>query len=345
LREDQQVTYDALLLLSFGGPESPADVVPFLERVTAGRGIPAERLQEVGAHYYEFGGRSPLNDQNRELLAAIRQRLLERGVEVPVFWGNRNWHPFVADALREMSVAGIANAAVFATSAYSSYSGCRQYQEDLSGAAAQLRTEGMTPPQLTKLPPYWDRDGFVSPQVDAVVEACTQLRETNGVVDPRLVFTTHSIPASAAATSGPAGAGGAYVAQHRAVAGRIAAAASERLGAQIEWELVFQSRSGPPSVPWLEPDISDRLRELSAAGGAGVVIVPIGFTSDHIEVLWDLDRVALGVSAEVGMSALRAATVGTDPRYVDMIIDLMREPARPCPVGCCAPPQRLGARP
>jgi ferrochelatase len=339
------MTYDALLLLSFGGPESPADVVPFLERVTAGRGIPAERLREVGAHYHEFGGRSPLNDQNRELVAVIRKRLPERGVEVPVFWGNRNWHPLVTDALREMSAAGIANAAVFATSAYSSYSGCRQYEEDLSGAAAQLQAEGTTSPQLTKLPPYWDRNGFVLPQVDAVVDACTQLRKTNAVVAPRLVFTTHSIPASVAAASGPVGAGGAYVAQHRAVAGRIAAAASDRLGAQLEWELVVQSRSGPPSVPWLEPDVGDRLRELAAAGEAGVVIVPSGFTSDHIEVLWDLDRVALGVAAEVGMPALRAATVGTDPRYVDMIIDLMAEPARPCPIGCCAPPPRLGGRP
>ncbi len=346
LSEDWPMDYDALLLLSFGGPEGPDDVVPFLERVTAGRGIPPERLVEVGAHYAEFGGRSPLNDQNRALLEGLRTRLPERGVDLPVFWGNRNWHPLVEETLREMSDQGIKRAAVFATSAYSSYSGCRQYQDDLAGAQAALRSAGLVVPEVIKLPPYWNRDGFVLPQVDALIAACKQLTLTSSDPLPRVLFTTHSIPTSAAANSGPTAGGGAYVVQHQAVAARIAAATGLAFGREIEWELVFQSRSGPPSVPWLEPDVGDRIREIAVtAVHKSVVISPIGFTSDHIEVLWDLDRVALGIANEVGLSAVRAATVGTDARYVDMIIDLLAETPRSCDANCCPRPQRPAVRP
>ena len=326
---------DALLLLSFGGPEAQDEVVPFLERVTAGRGIPPERLVEVGAHYSEFGGRSPLNDQNRDLIAALKARIAERGLDLPVYWGNRNWHPFVSEAVAQMSVDGIKDAIVFATSAYSSYSGCRQYREDLAGAAAEVAQ----PPKLIKIPPFYDNSGFIDPMIDNTVAAVVRLIDVAGG-QPLLMFTTHSIPNSAAANSGPTG--DAYVTQHRFVAQAIVDEVSSRLGRDFAWELVFQSRSGPPQVPWLEPDIGDRLAELAGEVDS-VAIVPVGFTSDHIEVLWDLDRVALEVAAEHGIPAERVPTVGLDPRYVDMIIDLALAPIEPCAIDCCPAPTRPGA--
>jgi len=350
-------SYDALLLVSFGGPEGPDDVVPFLENVTRGRGIPRERLVEVGAHYTAFGGVSPINGQNRELLAALRADLDAAGLDLPVYWGNRNWDPFLADALRQMRDDGVGSALCFMTSAYSSYSGCRQYRENLADAAAQVEADGLGPaPRLDKLRHYFDHPGFVDPMADAVVAAVEQLAAEHGAVEPRLVFTTHSIPTASADSSGPTG--GAYVAQHRAVADAIASRVAERIDVEDGWDLVYQSRSGAPGVPWLEPDVSDHLTQLHAQGVPGAVLVPIGFVSDHMEVVWDLDTVALDDAKALGLPALRSATVGTDPRFVAMVRELVLErvgsapavalsPLGPshdvCPGTCCPNPR--GERP
>ena len=349
-------SYDALLLVSFGGPEGPDDVVPFLENVTRGRGIPRERLVEVGAHYTAFGGVSPINQQNRDLLAALRADLAGAGIDLPVYWGNRNWDPYLADALREMRADGVTAAICVMTSAYSSYSGCRQYRENLADAVAEVEADGQGPaPRLDKLRHFFDHPGFVEPMVDSVV-ACVERLAADGVVAPRLVFTTHSIPTASAETSGPEG--GAYVAQHREVAALVAAAASARVELQDGWDLVYQSRSGAPQIPWLEPDISDHLAALTADGVPGAVIVPIGFVSDHMEVVWDLDTVALDDARALGLPALRSATVGTDPRFVAMVRELVLErvgsaepralsPLGPmhdvCPGTCCPNPR--GERP
>ncbi|MCA0329585.1 MAG: ferrochelatase [Actinobacteria bacterium] len=349
-------SYDALLLVSFGGPEGPDDVVPFLENVTRGRGIPRERLVEVGAHYTAFGGVSPINGQNRELVAAIRADLAAAGIDLPVYWGNRNWQPYLADALRQMRDDGVGSALCLMTSAYSSYSGCRQYRENLFDAAAAVEEDGVGPaPRLDKLRHYFDHPGFVEPMVDAVVAGVRALGE-QGVVEPRLVFTTHSIPIASDASSGPAG--GAYTSQHRAVAEAVASRAAGLVDVEEEWDLVFQSRSGAPGVPWLEPDVGDRLEALAADGARGAVIVPIGFVSDHMEVVWDLDTVALEQARAVGLPAVRAATVGTDPRFVAMVRELALErvglagpralsPLGPshdvCPGTCCPNPR--GPRP
>ena len=341
--------YDALLLVSFGGPEGPDDVVPFLENVTRGRGIPRERLVEVGAHYAQFGGVSPINGQNRELIAALRTDLAGAGLDLPVYWGNRNWAPLLADAIRDMRDDGVRRALCLVTSAYASYSGCRQYRENLADAVVAVEADGHgAAPRLDKLRHYYDHPGFIAPMVDAVLNSVAEL----GVAQPRLVFTTHSIPTATADTSGPGG--GAYVTQHRAVAGLIAAEVARRTLVDTTWDLVFQSRSGAPHVPWLEPDVGDHLAVLAARGCPGVVLVPIGFVSDHMEVVWDLDTVALGVAAELGLPAARAATVGTDPRFVAMVRELVLEraglgtsralsPMGPsydvCPAGCCPNPR------
>jgi ferrochelatase len=310
---------DAVLLLSFGGPEGPADVRPFLENVTRGRGVPAERLDQVEQHYLEaFGGVSPLNAQCRELQAALQAQLA-----LPVFWGNRNWRPYVDDVVREMAGAGHRHAVVVTTSAFPSYSGCRQYLEDLDRAAV----DGL---RLTKVRQYYAEEGFLSAVRARVARAAEGLR------DPRLVFTAHSVPQSMNACSGPLG--GAYLAALRQAS---AAVAGER-----PWDLVFQSRSGPPSVPWLGPDVGDHLATLDATE---VVLVPIGFTSDHVEVVYDLDLVAVPGAPE-GMTVRRAATVGTHPDFVAALVELARErvagvPERDdnggpgtqdrCPTGCC----------
>ncbi len=361
--------YDALLLVSFGGPEGPDDVLPFLENVTRGRGIPPERLLEVGAHYRHFGGVSPINAQNRELIEALAAEFAGRGLELPIYFGNRNWDPFLADALRELDAAGATRVLALVTSAYSSYSGCRQYRENLASAAVDAGVAGRM--RIDKVRNYFDHPGFVQANVEAVMAALADLG-AQVPIDPkvRLVFTTHSIPSASAEASGPPNwpalaaterGGGAYVAQHRALAAVIAAAVSERVGAPLEWELVFQSRSGPPQVPWLEPDICDYLDVVAEEGAAGVVISPIGFVSDHIEVLWDLDTEALGHAAELGLPAVRAATAGTHPAFVAGLADLVQEriadvplEQRPaltelgpgwdaCPVGCCPNPR--GERP
>ncbi|MEC4016634.1 ferrochelatase [Streptomyces sp. H27-D2] len=349
--------YDALLLLSFGGPEGPDEVVPFLENVTRGRGIPRERLQEVGQHYFLFDGVSPINAQNRELLDALREDFAESGLELPVYWGNRNWAPYLTDVLREAAVDGRRRVLVLATSAYASYSGCRQYRENLAEALAVLEGEGLRPPRVDKLRHYFNHPGFIGPMVDGVLASLAEL--PRDVRDgAHLAFTTHSIPTAAADASGPAdghGDGGAYVAQHLDVARVIADAVREQTGVEHPWRLVYQSRSGAPHIPWLEPDICEHLETLHAEGVPAAVMVPIGFVSDHMEVKFDLDTEAAAKAAELGMPVARSSTVGADPRFAAAVRDLVLERAAAergrapercalgalgpshdlCPVGCC----------
>ncbi|MFF3006675.1 ferrochelatase [Kitasatospora sp. NPDC057940] len=337
--------YDALLLLSFGGPEAPEDVVPFLENVTRGRGIPKERLKEVGKHYFLFGGVSPINEQNRELLAALRKDFAEHGLDLPVYWGNRNWAPYLVDTLRELAADGHRRVAVLATSAYAGFSGCRQYRENLADALAALAAEGLPELRVDKLRHFYNHPGFVEPMVDATLAALARLPE-DVRAGARLAFTTHSIPDAMAETSGapddPARGrpGGAYVAQHLDVARLIAGAVAERTGvADRPWELVFQSRSGAPHTPWLEPDICDHLEAQHADGAPAVVMVPIGFVSDHMEVKYDLDTEAVAKAAELGLPVARAATVGADPRFTAAVRELVLERAaaeRGEPVTRCA---------
>ena len=325
--------YDALLLLSFGGPEAPEDVVPFLENVTRGRGIPKERLKEVGKHYFLFGGVSPINEQNRELLAALRKDFAGHGLDLPVYWGNRNWAPYLVDTLREIAADGHRRIAVLATSAYAGYSGCRQYRENLADALAQLAAEGAPALRVDKLRHFYNPPGFVRPMADAALAALAGLpAPVQG--GARLAFTTHSIPDSMAEASGapddPARGtpGGAYVAQHLDVARQVAAAVAEATGVPDRpWELVFQSRSGSPQTPWLEPDICDHLETVHAAGAPAVVMVPIGFVSDHMEVRYDLDTEARAKAAELGLPVARAATVGADPRFTAAVRELVLERA------------------
>ncbi|QBR90943.1 ferrochelatase [Nocardioides euryhalodurans] len=312
--------YDALLLVSFGGPEQPDDVIPFLENVTRGKNIPRERLAEVGEHYFQFGGRSPINDQNRALLAAIREDLAGAGIDLPVYWGNRNWDPYLADTLREMAADGVTRAACFVTSAYSSYSGCRQYREDLAEASAGV--EGA--PQLDRLRHYFNHPGFVEPVVDATLAALAELPDHVREA-ARLVFVTHSVPDAMNDGSGPEG--GAYVAQHEAAMAEVVERVRQETGHRPAHDLVYCSRSGPPSVPWLEPDVNDHLERLSGQGAAGVVIVPLGFVSDHMEVIYDLDTEALATADKLGLAAARAATPGVDPRFVSLVRDLLVERA------------------
>ncbi len=348
--------YDALLLVSFGGPEGPDDVVPFLENVTRGRGIPRERLEEVGEHYFLFGGRSPINDQNRQFLAALREDLTGAGIDLPVYWGNRNWDPFLRDTVRQMAADGITRAACFMTSAYSSYSSCRQYRENLADAVEGVENA----PRLDKLRHYFNHPGFVEAVVDATLAALADLPDE--VRDgAHLAFVTHSIPISMNDASGPDG--GAYVAQHRSVADEVVERVRQEIGRRHPHQLVFCSRSGAPHIPWLEPDINDHLQRLQDHGASAVVMVPIGFVSDHMEVIYDLDTEALATAEKLGLPATRAATAGIDPRFVATVRDLLVERAAVergepveraavgsiealwdrCPVGCCANPR--GERP
>lgn len=348
--------YDALLLVSFGGPEKPEDVVPFLRNVTTGKNIPDERLVEVGAHYELFGGRSPINDQNRDFLAALREDLASNGLDLPVYWGNRNWDPYLTDALEQMKADGITRAACIVTSAYSSYSGCRQYRENLADAVAAVPGA----PRLDRLRAYFNHPGFVEPNVDATLAALALL-PTQLQREAHLVFVTHSIPTTMNDTAGPTG--HAYVDQHRSVMDVIVERVREETGHTYPADLVYCSRSGPPSMPWLEPDVNDHLEALDGAGVQAVVLVPIGFVSDHMEVIYDLDTEAVATAQRLGMACERAATAGVDPRFVAMVRDLVLERAaaergeepqrlavgtRPaawdvCSPGCCANPR--GARP
>jgi ferrochelatase len=348
--------YDALLLVSFGGPEKPDDVIPFLENVTRGKDIPRDRLAEVGRHYHLFGGRSPINDQNRALLAELREDLAGAGVDIPVYWGNRNWDPYLADTLREMAADGVKRAACFVTSAYASYSGCRQYRENLAAAAAEVPGA----PQLDRLRHYFNHPGFVEPVVDATLSALADLPDGTRE-DAHLAFVTHSIPETMNETSGPTG--GWYLRQHAATAAVVVERVRQETGHRFPHDLVFCSRSGPPSVPWLEPDINEHLGLLAKRGASAAVMVPIGFISDHMEVVYDLDTEALATAEGLGLPAVRAAAPGIDPRFVAMVRDLLLEraaaergerPAREhvgglgpswdrCAVGCCPNPR--GDRP
>ena len=359
---EEPVAYDALLLLGFGGPEGQDDVIPFLRNVTAGRGIPDERLEEVAHHYRHFGGVSPINQQNRDLVAALDAELRARGIDLPVYWGNRNWMPYVADAVQQLHADGHRRVLALATSAYSSYSSCRQYREDLADA---LEATGLGEQlQIDKVAQFFDHPGFVTPFVDGIRSGLEKLRE-HGIEKPdeiEVLFSTHSIPVADAERSGPRdrdfGPGGAYAAQHTAVAEQI----MRTLGSESPWQLVYQSRSGPPSVPWLEPDVNDAIAALPAQGRRGVLIVPLGFVSDHMEVMWDLDTEAIETATELGLVAVRTATPGTSPTYVAGLVDLIEErlqgtPASQrervtslgpwfdvCRPGCCEN-ARLGFRP
>ncbi|ANZ25207.1 ferrochelatase [Rhodococcus sp. WB1] len=344
--------YDALLVLSFGGPEGPDDVRPFLENVTRGRGVPPERLDEVAEHYLHFGGVSPINALNRDLIARLEADFAAAGLDLPIYFGNRNWHPMIEDTVAAMRDDGVRNALVFPTSAWGGYSGCRQYHEDIARARAAV---GDDAPVLTKLRHFYDHPLFLDAVADAVAAARAQLPADRRDA-ARLVFTAHSVPTAADATGGPPELGGHLYSRQVAEAARLVATAA----GSADHDLVWQSRSGPPQVPWLEPDIVDHLEALHARGVDAVVVVPVGFVSDHLEVVWDLDTEARDRAAELGMAFARAATAGPDPRFVQMVRELVREHldgaapvrrgAQPllgvgcngvlCAPECCRPPAR-----
>lgn len=334
--------YDALLLVSFGGPEFPDDVVPFLQNVTRGKSIPPDRLAEVGEHYFLFGGKSPINEQCRSLLAAVGTDFADHGLDIPIYWGNRNWDPYLEETVAAMELDGIGRALCFVTSAYASYSGCRQYRENLFAAR-----EG-TSVQLNRIRHYYNNRGFVGPFAEATAEALD-----SAPIGTHVVFVTHSIPTAMNAASGGPGQS-MYVRQHTEVAELVAARAGI-----ADWSLAYCSRSGPAQVPWLEPDINDVLRELRHGGVTSVVVVPIGFISDHMEVIFDLDTEAAATAQGLGMDFVRVATPGTHPDFVAMIRELFLERAAVergesvarcamgrlgphhdvCPADCCVNPR------
>lgn len=328
------MTYTALLLSSFGGPEGPDEVMPFLERVTAGRGVPRERLEAVSHHYLALGGVSPINAQNRALIAALEAEFARRNIDLPVYWGNRNSEPFFDGALQTLHADGHREVLALATSAYSSYSGCRQYREDIGMALEATELSDLT---VRKIRPYFDLPGFAGSFADGLAAALDRLADQG--IDPTttaIFFTTHSVPMSMSQTSGPLelrGEGdenfGIYAQQHvLAIEQVITKVQAMRSGLVPEWALVYQSRSGPPTMPWLEPDINDAIRSAAATGLTGVVVVPIGFVSDHVEVIWDLDHEALETANELGLAFERVATPGTDTRFVSSLVDRVEESLR-----------------
>jgi protoporphyrin/coproporphyrin ferrochelatase len=332
--DDSAREYDALLVMSFGGPEGMDDVIPFLENVTRGRNIPRARLEEVAHHYEHFGGVSPINGQNRELIAALEAELSAHGIDLPVYFGNRNWHPFIADTICRMKADGVRRVLVFATSAFSSYSGCRQYREDIIRASEQV--EGA--PTFDKLRMFYNHPGFIGPNAENLQKALAQFAPEERA-SVRVAFTAHSVPMGMANNS-------VYVRQLQEACRLVA----KQTGV-AHYDLVYQSRSGAPHIPWLEPDILDHMEALSARGISNLVIHPIGFISDHMEVLYDLDTEAVEKARELGMNMVRAATVGTHPAFVAMIRELIAErmmgnPVRRaiglygpshdiCPLDCC----------
>jgi ferrochelatase len=339
-----QTSYDALLIVSFGGPEGPDEVLPFLENVLRGRNVPRERMLAVAEHYNHFGGKSPINEQNRRLIAALELELAEYGPKLPVYWGNRNWTPLLPDALHQMAADGVKQALAFFTSAYSSYSGCRQYRENI--AAAQ-EIVGPGAPRVDKLRVFYNHPGFIESMVESLRACLAQVPEADRM-GAKVLFSAHSIPTAMAANC-------CYEVQLQEASRLVA----EGAGVPREnWELVYQSRSGPPQQPWLEPDIRDRIKALHAACVfANLIIVPIGFISDHLEVLYDLDTEAKQLCDELGIRMQRAATVGDHPRFIRMIRELIVERTtgaaeRPalgtlpashdvCPADCCLyQPQR-----
>ena len=305
--------YDAILIVSFGGPEAPEEVVPFLENVTRGRGIPKERLEQVGEHYFLFGGKSPINDHCRALIAALEPALHDAGIDLPIYWGNRNWNPMLTDTVQQMADDGVTRAIAFVTSATSSYSGCRQYREDIERAREAV---GDAAPEIHKIRQYYDHPGFIEPMVDHVTSALDSLGES--AVGARLVFTAHSIPTSMSDTSD-------YEAQLTEAARLVAEGAARTDAQRNDFDLVWQSRSGPPQVPWLEPDINDHLEALHREGVDAVVVIPIGFISDHMEVMFDLDTEAKDLCDELGINMVRSLAVGIHPKFVSMIRELVQE--------------------
>jgi len=339
--QNQRMNYDAILVTSFGGPEAPADVMPFLENVLRGKNVPRERMLQVAEHYYHFGGKSPINDQNRRLIAALETELVEHGPRLPVYWGNRNWHPLLADTLLRMKQDGVRRALAFVTSAYSSYSGCRQYRENIARAQEAAR---LGAPIVDKIRIFHNHPGFIEALVDRVQQALAKLPEEQRG-NAQLIYTAHSIPLAMAQ-------GCAYEEQLKETARLVV----DKLH-HANWRLVFQSRSGPASQPWLEPDVLDYLRECKAWWNpSAVVIAPIGFVSDHMEILFDLDTQARELCDALGIHMVRAETVGTHPRFIRMIRELICErldetqprlalgslPPRPdfCPSDCCLLPAR-----
>lgn len=332
--------YDAILFMSFGGPEKPDDVVPFLENVTRGRSIPKERLAEVGKHYYQFGGKSPINEQNLALIEALKQELAENGPDLPIYFGNRNWNPFITDTMQQMKDDGIKRAIAFFTSSFSSYSGCRQYREDIIRAQ---ETVGEGAPEVDKLRVFYNHPGFINPTVSNIQAALEEWPE-NERDNVRIVFTAHSLPMGQVRNS-------AYEEQLKEAC-RIVA---EILGTENH-VLVYQSRSGPPQMPWLEPDIIDYMEEIHEQGIKDIIIMPIGFISAHMEVIFDLDTEARQKAEALGMKMIRAKTVDTAKPFVQMIRELIIErmtenPDRSalgqfeanhdiCPVDCCLPGKR-----
>lgn len=348
--------YDAILLASFGGPEGQDDVIPFLRNVTRGRGIPDERLEEVSHHYRAFGGISPINEQNRALKAALEAELASRNIELPVLWGNRNWAPYLPEVLQGAYDAGHRRILTVTTSAYSCYSSCRQYREDLGMALVESGLDGKL--EVDKIRQYFDHPGFVEPFIEGTTAGLAKVRSQLQPEDKvHILFATHSIPTRDAEAAGASAEeprefaeGSAYVAQHLAAASAV----MERVDPAAEWSLVYQSRSGAPHIPWLEPDISDAMEELAAQGVRGVVVVPLGFVSDHMEVVWDLDTEAKETAERLSMAFDRVPTPGTHHKFVEGLVDLISErtvanniadrpamtPLGPwydiCRPGCCA---------
>ncbi len=337
------VNYDALMVVSFGGPEGPDDVMPFLRNVTRGRGVPEDRLLAVAEHYHHFGGKSPINDQNRALMAALKPELAKGGIVLPMFWGNRFWNPMLPETLADMRDAGIKHALAFVTSAYGSYSGCRAYREDIAKAQAAV---GEGAPVIDTVRKFWNHPGFVETMVDRVNESLAVF--DGDTDDVRMIYTAHSVPMGMARTSP-------YEAQLRETCRLV----GEAVG-KPEWDLVWQSRSGPPEVPWLEPDILDHMRAIHKEGVRSVIVTPIGFTSDHMEVVYDLDYEAKHLAEELGMAFVRTKTAGTHPRFVTMVRELFEERLRVstnrvhlgvmqpspdiCAPDCCPAPQRPPTR-
>jgi ferrochelatase len=327
--------YDAILLLSFGGPEGNDDVMPFLQNVLRGKNVPLSRMEQVAHHYYQFGGVSPINGHCRELLQALESELDEHQISLPIYWGNRNWHPMLEDTLSKMASDGIKNALAFVTSAYSSYSSCRQYLEDIERASAIV---GDTAPRIIKLRAFYNHPNFIDVNVDNVKSALDSL-PIELRADVHIAFTAHSIPLGMSNNC-------AYAAQLEDTSALVAS----RVGVD-RFKLVYQSRSGPPTQPWLEPDICDHLRELNSQGVKSVVVAPIGFISDHMEVIYDLDKEAKELASELGLSMTRANTAGCDPRFIQMVRLLIEEkldetqpklftgelglPKSDCPATCC----------
>ena len=329
-RRGEPREFDAILFSSFGGPDGQDDVIPFLRNVTRGRGIPDERLEEVAGHYRALGGRSPITAQNEAMITALEAELARRGIDLPVYFGNRNWAPYNAEAVRSLHADGHRHALGLVTSAYSSYSSCRQYREDFGMVLEETGLAGEV--TIDKVRVYFNHPGFLEPVVDGVARALASLAAEGHDADRvRVLFSTHSVPTAMAAASGPEetrveGSGGWYVEQHMAACRWVMEQLHDDAPELPDWQLVYQSRSGAPHIPWLEPDVNDVIEGLAEEGAAdAVVVVPIGFVTDHVEVVWDLDTEAKETAQEKGLAFRRVATSGEDPRFIAALADLVQE--------------------